>query len=95
MKYKLDKYELGCLIQCMNDNNYCDNNRQQIKNDCLLKLIDVYDDMTTKQKRYIELNAKEHTVAVECLVLTNAYYIRKNQMGMIDEIDNVIHKIHG
>ena len=79
----------------MNKNNYCDNNRQQIKNDCLLKLIDVYDDMTTKQKRYIELNDKEHTVAVECLVLTNAYYIRMKQMGMIDEIDNVIHKIHG
>ena len=94
MKYKLDKYELGCLIQCMNENNYCDN-RQQIKNDCLLKLIDVYDDMTTKQKRYIELNDKEHTVAVECLVLANAYYIRKKQTGMIDEIDNVIHKIHG
>lgn len=59
MKYKLDEYELGCLIQCMNGNNYCDNSRQQIKNDCLLKLIDVYDDMTTKQKEYIELNDKE------------------------------------
>ena len=30
MKYKLDKYELGCLIQCMNENNYCDNNRQLV-----------------------------------------------------------------
>ena len=95
MKYKLDKYELGCLIQCMNENNYCDNSRQQIKNDCLLKLIDVYDDMSTKQKKYIELNDKEHTLAVECLALTNVYCIRKKQIGMIDEIDNVIHKIHG
>ena len=95
MKYKLDKYELGCLIQCINGNNYCDNSRQQIKNDCLLKLIDVYDDMTTKQKEYIELNDKEHTLAVECLALTNVYYIRKKQTSMSDEIDNVIHKIHG
>ena len=47
------------------------------------------------RKKYIELNDKEHTLAVECLVLTNAYYIRKKQMGMSDEIDNVIHKIHG
>ena len=95
MKYKLDKYELGCLIQCIYGNTYHDEERQRIKDDCLLRLIDIYDNMTTKQKKYIELNDKEHTLAVECLVLTNVYYIRKKQMGMSDEIDNVIHKIHG
>lgn len=95
MKYKLDKYELGCLIQCMNENNYCDNNRQQIKNDCLLKLIDVYDDMTTKQKKAIDLTDKEHTLAIECLALTSSFCIKREEMKYVDEISNVIHKLNG
>ena len=95
MKYKLDKYELGCLIMCLNGTTFLEKERNQIRKDCLLKVIDIYDNMATKQKKVIDLSGREHTLAIECLALTNVYCIRKKQMGISDEIDNVIHKIYG
>ena len=38
--------------------------------DSLLKVIDIYDNMTIKQKKMIDLTDREYTLAIECLALT-------------------------
>ncbi len=95
MKYKLDKYELGCLIMCLNGTIFIEEDRNQVRNDCLLKVIDIYDNMTTKQKKTIELTDREHTLAIECLALTSSFCIKRKDMKYVDEISNVIHKLNG
>ncbi len=95
MKYKLDKYELGCLIMCLNGTIFIEEDRNQVRKDCLLKAIDIYDNMTTKQKKTIELTDREHTLAIECLALTSSFCIKRKDMKYVDEISNVIHKLNG
>ena len=41
-----------------------------IRKDSLLKVIDIYDNMTIKQKKMIDLTDREYTLAIECLALT-------------------------
>lgn len=69
-KCKLDKYELDCLIMCLNGTTFLKEERNQIRKDSLLKVIDIYDNMTIKQKKMIELTDREYTLVIECLALT-------------------------
>ncbi len=80
---------------CLDGNQFVDENRMMVRNDCLLKAIDIYDNMTTKQKKTIDLTDKEHTLAIECLALTSSFCIRQKQLKYVDEISNVIHKLNG
>ncbi len=65
------EYELGCLIMCLNGTTFLKEERNQIRKDSLLKVIDIYDNMTIKQKKMmIDLTDREYILAIECLALT-------------------------
>ena len=55
---------------CLNGTTFLKEERNQIRKDSLLKVIDIYDNMTIKQKKMIELTDREDTLAIECLALT-------------------------
>lgn len=55
---------------CLNGTTFLKEERNQIRKDSLLKVIDIYDNMTIKQKEMIELTDREYTLAIECLALT-------------------------
>lgn len=95
MKYKLDKYELGCLIMCLNGSQFIEKDKIDVRGNCLVKVIDIYDSMTTKQKKVIDLTDKEYSLAIECLVLTRNQCIAHKQIKYVDEITNLIHKLNG
>lgn len=95
MKYKLDKYEFGCLIMSLNGTTFIEEERNQTKNNCLLRVIDIYDNMSTKQKEAIDLTDKERILAIECLALTSGFCIKRKEMKYVDEISNVIQKLNG
>lgn len=55
---------------CLNGTTFLKEERNQIRKDSLLKVIDIYDNMTIKQKKMIGLTDREYTLAIECLALT-------------------------
>lgn len=55
---------------CLNGTTFLKEERNQIRKDSLLKVIDIYDNMTIKQKKMIEWTDREYTLAIECLALT-------------------------
>lgn len=55
---------------CLNGTTFLKEERNQVRKDSLLKVIDIYDNMTIKQKKMIELTDREYTLAIECLALT-------------------------
>lgn len=95
MKYKLDRYDLGCLIMCLNGSQFVEEGKTKIRNDCILKIVDIYDSMTTKQKKMVDLTDEEYSIAIECLVLTRNQCIVHKQIKYVDEISNLIHKLNG
>ena len=58
-------------------------------------MIDIYDNMSIKQRKVIDLTDKEHTLAIECLALTSSFCIKRKEMKYVNEISNVIHKLNG
>lgn len=61
---------MSCLIMCLNGTTFLKEERNQIRKDSLLKVIDIYDNLTIKQKKMIDLTDREYTLAIECLTLT-------------------------
>lgn len=55
---------------CLNGTTFLKEERNQIRKDSLLKVIDIYDNMTIKQEKMIELTDREYILAIECLALT-------------------------
>lgn len=49
---------------CLNGTTFLKEERNQIRKDSLLKVIDIYDNMTIKQKKMIELTDREYTLAM-------------------------------